>query len=105
MLKCQTQSDTYLELLLDKRLTWNKHLQTKRLTLNARMRMFRSLLIRNKHTTINITLLINKAPLRPMWTYGLQLWGPTKKHQHISNSSIPKHFSPTTFKCKKKKIN
>lgn len=34
-------SDTakYLELILDKRLTWNKQLRTKRLTLNNRMRM------------------------------------------------------------------
>jgi hypothetical protein len=40
-------SDTvkYLGLILDKRLTWNKHLRTKKITLNNRMRMLRHLLI------------------------------------------------------------
>jgi len=74
-------SDTvkYLGLFFDKRLTWKKHLQTKRLTLNNRMRMLRPLLIRNKNSTLNTKLTIYKALLKPIWTYGLQLWGAAKK--------------------------
>lgn len=43
-------SDTvrYLGLILDKRLTWKNYLQSKRLSLNNRMRILRPLLIRNK---------------------------------------------------------
>jgi len=74
-------SDTvkYLGLFFDKRLTWKKHLQTKRLTLNNRMRMLRPLLTRNKNSTLNTKLTIYKELLKPIWTYGLQLWGAAKK--------------------------
>ena len=74
-------SDTvkYLGLVLDKRLTWKKHLQTKRLTLNNRMRMLSPLLIRNKYSTLNTKLITYKSLLKPIWTYGLQLWGAAKK--------------------------
>jgi hypothetical protein len=61
----------YLGLTLDKRLIWNKHLRTKRITLNNRMRMLRPLLIRNKFSTLNTKLLIYKSLLKPIWTYGL----------------------------------
>jgi hypothetical protein len=43
------------------------------------MRMFRPVLIRNKFSTLNTKLLIYKSLLKPMWTYGLQLWGADKK--------------------------
>ncbi|KAF0769516.1 Uncharacterized protein FWK35_00003355 [Aphis craccivora] len=36
-------------------------------------------LIGNKVTSINIKLLMYKSLLKPIWTYGLQLWGNAKK--------------------------
>jgi hypothetical protein len=36
-------------------------------------------LIDNKVTPVNIKLLIYKSLLKPIWTYGLQLWGNAKK--------------------------
>lgn len=36
-------------------------------------------LIGNKVTHINIKLLMYKSLLKPIWTYGLQLWGNAKK--------------------------
>jgi len=76
-----SKSDTvkYLRLFLNKRLTWKKHLQTKRLTLNNRMRMLRPLLISNKCSTLNTKLIMYKSLLKPIWTYRLQLWGAAKK--------------------------
>ncbi|KAL4132267.1 hypothetical protein QTP88_009456 [Uroleucon formosanum] len=61
-------SDTvkYLGLFLDKRLTWKKHLQTKRLTLNNRMRMLKPLLIKNKCSTLNTKLITYKALHKPI---------------------------------------
>ena len=61
-------SDTvrYLGLILDKRLTWKNHLQSKRLSLNNRMRILRPLLIRNKCSPLNIKLLIYKSLLKPI---------------------------------------
>ena len=52
----------------------DKHIQTKRLTLNNRMPMLRPLVIRIKCSTLNTKLLI-----KPIWMYGLLLWGAAKK--------------------------
>lgn len=69
----------YLDLNLDKRLTWNNHIKSKRITLNFRAHTLKVLLIKNKFTKINIKLQIHKALLKSIWTYGLQFWGPAKK--------------------------
>jgi len=37
--------------------------------------MLKTLIINNKHSKLNIKLLIYKSLLKPIWTYGLQLWG------------------------------
>lgn len=74
-------SDTvkYLGLTLDKRLTWKQHIRSKRLTLNSRSRSLKHLLSKNKFTKLETKLLIYKSLLKPIWTYGLQLWGSAKK--------------------------
>lgn len=74
-------SDTikYLGLNFDKRLTWKNHIRTKRLTLNARMRILNPLTTRNNKTNLKTKLLIYKTLLKPIWTYGIQLWGTAKK--------------------------
>lgn len=74
----------YLGLILDQRLTWNKHIKAKRMTLNARSRTLKTLLSKNQFTSIKTKLLIYKTLLKPIWTYGLQLWGSAK------NSNINK---------------
>jgi hypothetical protein len=74
-------SDTikYLGFNLDKRLTWKNHIRTKRLTLNIRMRILSLLISRNNNTNLKVKLLIYKTLLKPIWTYGIQLWGSAKK--------------------------
>lgn len=73
-------SDTvkYLGLHLDKRLTWNKHLKTKRLLLNSRSRILKSL-YSNQFTNLKTKITIYKSLLKPIWIYGIQLWGAAKK--------------------------
>uniref|UniRef100_A0A2H8TKI9 Putative RNA-directed DNA polymerase from transposon X-element n=1 Tax=Melanaphis sacchari TaxID=742174 RepID=A0A2H8TKI9_9HEMI len=73
-----SQSVKYLGLTIDRRLTWAQHVREKKLALNARIRLLKTLLT-NKHTKLNIKLLIYKSLIKPMWTYGLQLWGNAKK--------------------------
>jgi hypothetical protein len=63
----------YLRLSLDRRLTWAHHIQAKRLQLNSHLRMLKTLIVNNKHSKLNIKLLLYKSLLLPMWTYGLQL--------------------------------
>lgn len=68
----------YLGLTLDKRLTWAHHIRAKRLSLNNRFRILKPL-ASNKHTSLHVKLLIYKTLLKPIWTYGIQLWGSAKK--------------------------
>ncbi|WP_373424456.1 RNA-directed DNA polymerase [Pantoea sp. Taur] len=77
-------SDTvrYLGFLLDKRLTWNPHTRLKRQELNRRYSQLYRLLNRNSHLSLDNKLLIYKTILKPIWTYGLELWG-TAKHTNI----------------------
>ncbi|VVC34115.1 Hypothetical protein CINCED_3A012612 [Cinara cedri] len=78
-----SQTAKYLGLTIDRRLTWSHHIKTKRLALNARLRILKILISNNKHTPLNTKLLIYKSLFKPMWTYGLQLWGNAK----ISNTN------------------
>jgi len=69
----------YLGLNLDKRLTWQNHIRKKRLILNARSRSLKILLSKNKFSSLKTKLQIYKSLLKPIWTYGIQLWGSAKK--------------------------
>lgn len=69
----------YLGLILNKKLIWNKHIKYKGLALNLPSRTLKTLLSKNKFTSLKIKLLIYKTLLKPIWTYGLQLWGLAKK--------------------------
>lgn len=62
----------YLELIYPN-LTWAYHIKAKRLQLNFRLRIFKMLIAYNKHSKLNIKLLIYKSLLKPIWTSGLQL--------------------------------
>lgn len=70
-------SDTvkYLGMHLDRRLTWKKHLQTKRDQLGLKYRGLYWLLGRNSKLSVDNKLLIYNTVLKPVWTYGIQLWG------------------------------
>lgn len=69
----------YLGLILDKRLTWAEHIKQKRILLNSRRKCLYPLL--GKHSKLNLKnkLLLYKTLLKPIWAYGIQLWGSTKK--------------------------
>ena len=69
----------YLGLTLDQRLTWAHHIRIKRLALNHRLRILKPLISNNNSPPFKTKLLIYKTLLKPIWTYGLQLWGNAKK--------------------------
>jgi hypothetical protein len=72
----------YLGLHLDRRLTWHTHIFVKRKQLGLSLTKMYWLLGRKSKLSTNNKLLIYKAILKPIWTYGIQLWGTT------SNSNI-----------------
>lgn len=71
----QSDSVKYLGLHLDRRLTWKKHLQAKRQQLKLKYSSLYWLLGRNSKLSVDNKLLIYKTILKPIWTYGIQLWG------------------------------
>jgi len=69
----------YLGLILDKRLTWGPHLKATRKKLNSRLHLLRPILKSN--LSLNNKIIIYKSMLRPIWAYGVQIWGCAKPSQ------------------------
>jgi hypothetical protein len=65
----------YLGLHLDRRLTWHKHIFAKRKQLGITLIKMYWLLGRKSKLSTSNKLLIYKTILKPVWTYGIQLWG------------------------------
>lgn len=78
----QEREAKYLGLYLDTRLTWKKHIFTKRKALGMQLRKMYWLLNTNSQLSLENKLLLYKCILKPIWTYGIQLWGTA------SNSNI-----------------
>jgi hypothetical protein len=55
---------------LDLRLTWGKHIKTKRKQLNVKVKQMLRLLGRRSTLSTESKLILYK----PIWTYGFQLW-------------------------------
>jgi hypothetical protein len=70
-------------------LTWQKHVKTKRQQLNLRLREIFWLLGPKSKLSIENKVLLYKCVIKPIWTYGIQLWGLHKTIKHQNNSKIP----------------
>lgn len=84
----------YLGMHLDRRLTWRTHIFTKRKQLGIKLRQMYWLMGSGSPVSIDIKLLIYKAILRPIWTYGIQLWGTAAN----SNIEILQRFQSKTLR-------
>jgi hypothetical protein len=78
----------YLGLHLYRRLTWHTHIVSKRKQLGLSLTKMYWLIGRKSKLSITNKLLIYKVILKPIWTYGIQLWGTTSN----SNIEILEHF-------------
>jgi hypothetical protein len=65
----------YLGLHLDRKLTWHHHIFTKRKQLGLTLTKMYRLLGRSSRLSAPNKLLLYKSILKPIWTYGIQLWG------------------------------
>lgn len=70
----QTNSVKYLGVHLDKRLTWRPHIEAKKQHIKIKLIKL-AWLLKNKNLSLECKVLIYKAVIRPIWTYGIQLWG------------------------------
>jgi hypothetical protein len=80
----QEENVKYLGLHLDRRLTWHKHIFTKLKQLGITLTKMYWLLGRKSKLSTSNKLLMYKTVLKPIWTYGIQLWGTAS----ISNIEI-----------------
>lgn len=69
----------YLGMTLDAKLRWKTHVRKKREQLNLKFRQMFWLLGSHSELSVHNKLLLYKQILKPVWTYGIQLWGCTKK--------------------------
>lgn len=90
----QVDDVKYLGMHLDKRLTWGKHIKTKRKHLTLKFNRLYWLLGRQSRLSVENKLLIYKVMLRPVWTYGVQLWGTASN----SNIEILQRFQSKTLR-------
>jgi hypothetical protein len=79
----------YLGLHLDRRLTWHTHIFAKRKQLELSLTKMYWLLGHKSKLSTNNKILIYKAILKPIWTYGIQLGYNIKfKHGNFRTFSI-----------------
>lgn len=69
----------YLGMTLDAKLKWKEHVKKKKEELNLKFRKMYWLIGRHSELSLHNKLLLYKQVLKPVWTYGVQLWGCTKK--------------------------
>jgi len=74
--------NVHLGIHLDRRLTWQKHIFTKRKQLGLQPHRMYWITGRKSKLSLENKLLIYKTILKPIWTYGIPLWGTA------SNSNI-----------------
>ena len=79
---------------LDRRLTWKKHIWTKRKQLGIKFTSLYWLINQKSQLSFENKLLIYKAILKPIWTYGIQLWGSAS----TSNIEILQRFQSKTLR-------
>lgn len=84
----QANEAKYLGLYLDRRLTWRKHIFTKRKAMGIQLRKLYWLMCQKSQLSLENKLLLYKCILKPIWTYGVQLWGTTAN----SNIEILQRF-------------
>jgi hypothetical protein len=71
----QSDDVKYLGLHLNRRLTWHKHIFTKRKQLGLTLTKMHWLLGRKSQLSATNKLLLYKIILKLVWTYDIQLWG------------------------------
>lgn len=90
----QVDEVKYLGMHLDRRLTWSKHIKMKRKQLNLKFNKLYWLLGKQSVLSIENKLLLYKVLLKPVWTYGIQLWGTASN----SNIEILQRFQSKTLR-------
>ena len=80
----QVESVKYLGLHFDRRLNWKVHITKKRKQTDLKAKEINWLIGKKSNLSIENKILVYKAVIKPIWTYGIELWGCASK----SNTAI-----------------
>lgn len=69
----------YLGITLDAKLRWREHVKIKQKELNIKYSKMYWLLGRYSELSLSNKIMLYKQVLKPIWAYGIQLWGCTKR--------------------------
>ena len=84
----------YLGMTLDRRLTWKQHILDKSKKLRDKLKKFCWLIGRRSNLSTQNKITLYKAVIKPIWTYGIQLWGTASN----SNIEILQRFQSKTLR-------
>jgi len=73
---------------------WRPHITAKKTQINLKLRQMNWLIRRKSKLTIENKLLLYKAIIKPIWSYGIQLWGCVKP----SNTQIIQRIQSKTLR-------
>jgi hypothetical protein len=93
IIPCKTNVK-YLGLHFDRSLTWRTHIKLKRQQLAHKTRQLYWLLNQRSQLSLENKLLLYKAILKPIWTYGIELWGCSRP----SNTKILQSYQSKTLR-------
>lgn len=69
----------YLGIHLDKKLNWKEHILKKKKQIDLRFKELNWLIGRKSRLSLENKILVYKTIIRPIWTYGIELWGCASK--------------------------
>jgi hypothetical protein len=84
----QVETVKYLVLHFDRKLTWKEHIAMKRKQLDHKTCDTKWLIGKNSPLSLENKIFIYKTILKPIWTYGIELWGCAS----ISNIAIMQRY-------------
>ena len=77
-----------------RQLTWKTHIKAKGCQLQLKLKTMSWLINTRSQLSLDNKLTVYRAILRPIWTYGVELWGCSKP----SNTKILQTFQSKTFR-------
>ena len=85
----------YFGMYLNRKLTWIKHIKTKKEAMNLKLRKMYWLIGKKSQLSLYNQLIIYKVTIiKPVWTYGIQMWGAVCN----SNLDIIQRFQSKTLR-------
>lgn len=71
----QSNDVAYLGIHLDRRLTWRRHIEAKKTQINIKSSSLHWLINYRSRLSLEYKVLLYNTMIKPIWTYGVQLWG------------------------------